>query len=293
MQGRSSDPVRFPSDQSTWTPTPGLKILGMKPWQAGFLVIAGCLDCSVLAVGGWFALGLGGSPAAVPAASPTPAPLTQTLAAETTPTDTLAAFYPTYTPSPEGPVDTATLAPTQDPFAGWIKFENGQIDFMLPDTFAGGDPRHDAPAIMDSLRAKGANFDFDTLTQILTTAPKEAVFWAIDSHQGNPHVVTNLGIIADKSIGDEPLRDYATRVLGGLAADYNMVSERTIINPSYEIQQEIMGPKDSSASEMQLILYSIKDGDLVWVFLFFTGRDEMGDRLPMFDKIVSTFHVKE
>lgn len=87
--------------------------------------------------------------------------------------------------------------------------------------------------------------------------------------------------------------DYATQMLGDLSADYDMVSERTIINPNYEIQQEIMEPNTSSASEMQLVLYSIKNRDHIWVILAFTGTDEMGDRLPMFDKMVSTFHVKK
>jgi hypothetical protein len=40
-------------------------------------------------------------------------------------------------------------------------------------------------------------------------------------------------------------------------------------------------------------VYAIKNKDLVWGILIFTGTDEMGDRLPMFDKMVSTFQIKE
>jgi hypothetical protein len=282
-------------DQSGWIAP--RRILGMKIWQAALLGGLGIMDCLVLVAGLAIVLGPSLSGFSLAAAlPPTATPPLVTTGPTLTPTLTetpltMVFQFPTYTPFGT-PADTPTPTPGPESLMdGWVKFTVPKVEIWMPGTYAAGDPHTDAAAIVASLQQMGADYNWSVIEEQLRTSAQNYVLWGIDSHQGNPAVVTFVAIAYDFPNSGELLADYATRFVGAISDSFVLIEQKSIRHPEYEVQRVLLETKDSQGTPMRVALYAMRDGNIIWDALCFTAVDEMDARLPSFDQMVTTFRA--
>jgi hypothetical protein len=282
-----------PIDRAGWTGP--RRILGMKVWQAALLGVLGALDCLVVVAG--LAIVLGAGMPALPAAPPPTATLPPPTAGPTlTPTLTetpltMVFQFPTYTPLGRlAETDTPTAAPTAA-MEGWVKYTVPAVEIWMPGTYAAGDPHKDAAAIVAALKQMGANFNWSVIEQQLKTSSENYVLWGIDSHQGNPAVVTNVAVAYDFPNPGEPLADYATHFVGAISDSFVLIESKNIRHPEYEVQRILLDTKDTQGTPMRIAMYAMRDGNIIWDMICFTAVDEMDARLPSFDQMAVSFRA--
>jgi hypothetical protein len=279
----------FHSGNPTSPPEPPTRILGMKPWQAAFLVGFSVLDCIVLIVG--ITLIMRSSPPAAdlagPATAEAPTASPEILLPSYTPID-VASPSPMDTPSPEN-----TASPEDTGLSGWVLFTINPLELWLPESYAGGDPHTQATQIVADLQAKGAPYDLTGLESYLRGTASYFVFYALDSRQGTPDVITEISIISGYVEPDEPLMDFIVRMEANLAGGFDMLEEQVVINPLYDIHKVTMVPKDPANLNSRAILYSVKNKDTVWVVMCITSADELGVREADFDKMIKTVRIHD
>jgi len=288
----------YSDNQADWDTSAPRRILGMKLWQVGLLGGMAALDCLVLVVGAVIILGAipatpGGSVAGVPATStPVVAPLGATVAPSPSITPITMAFqFPTYTPFGT-PAETFTPTPSVTMMMeGWVKFSVPEVEIWMPGSYAAGNPLTGTDAIIASLKEKGANFNWDVIKEQLESITDNFVMWAIDSHQGDPDVVTNIAFVYDVPNPGEPLADYATRYVGAMSDSFRLVEQSSARHPEYEAVLVILEALDTTTTTTQIALYALKHEGLVWDIMCFTSADEMSERLPEFNRMVETFRV--
>jgi len=273
----------------------------MKLWQLALLGGMAVMDCLALAVGGFLlsgsmqskspnqnsaaAQGLALTKTAAALATAVPSPLPS----ETpTPLDFL---LPTFTP-----IGTLPASPTPSPLPtsemeGWVKFSVREVEIWMPGSYAAGNPHTDAKAITASLKEKGANYNFSEIEKQLTSSVPNYVLWGIDSVLGNPSIITNVRILYDYPSVEEPLADYATHFIGAMSADLTLIEQRKINSTLFEIQRLILKSKSTQANPEQVVLYAVRDQNIIWDILCVTAPDEMTARLPTFDLMIATFRV--
>jgi hypothetical protein len=249
-----------PIDRAGWTGP--RRILGMKVWQAALLGVLGALDCLVVVAG--LAIVLGAGMPALPAAPPPLGRLAET--------------------------DTPTAAPTAA-MEGWVKYTVPAVEIWMPGTYAAGDPHKDAAAIVAALKQMGANFNWSVIEQQLKTSSENYVLWGIDSHQGNPAVVTNVAVAYDFPNPGEPLADYATHFVGAISDSFVLIESKNIRHPEYEVQRILLDTKDTQGTPMRIAMYAMRDGNIIWDMICFTAVDEMDARLPSFDQMAVSFRA--
>jgi hypothetical protein len=271
------------------------RILGLKVRQAAFLGSLAAIDCLLLIAGVVIMLGsLHASTSNIISAPPPTASLSLPetdilLQSGETPGSTTTVEFSNTAGAP-----AATQTPLPSPTSlteGWIRIGVKEVEIRTPATYAGGDPHADSKAIMDDLRVKGANYDFDFLEEKMTTSSENTVLWAIDSRQGNPAVVTNVVVLYDYPRPGEPLSEYTMRFVGATFGDLILVEQQTIPSSAYEIERTILETKEGQGTPMSFVYYAILDQDIVWDILCVTATDEFGARLPQFDILVGTFRV--
>jgi hypothetical protein len=278
----------------------------MKPGQIALLGGMALLDCLVLIGGLAIVFGSLSSRSANQVAGDIPTatsiPTDTAVTAPTVTTDT--ALPPTEEPSatpeylfatwtPNGiPTDSPTPSPSAtSSMEGWVKFSVKEVEMWMPGSYAAGNPHTDAKAIIASLKEKGADFNFTAIQKDLSTASKNYVFWGIDSVQGNPAIVTNVAVLYDYPSAGEPLADYARRFIGEMSGDFTLIEQNSITSPVYEIDQVILETKSSEGTPTRLILYAIRDHNIIWDVICITGVDEMKARLSSFNLMVDTFRA--
>ncbi len=285
--------------QPDWDTGAPRRILGMKVWQVALLGGMAALDCLVLVVGAVIILGAplsgpGGGLAAGALATATPVVPTPGSTVAPTPSITpitMAFQFPTYTPYGT-PAETFTPSPSvTGMMEGWVKFSQPTIEIWMPGTFAAGNPKTETEAIIASLKEKGANFNWDVIKKQLESVSENYVMWAIDSHQGNPEVVTNIAFVYDVPNPGEMLGDYTTRFVGAMSDSFRLVEQSKSRHPEYEAVLVILEDKESTGTPTQIALYALRHQDLVWDILCFTSADEMAVRLPDFNRMVESFRV--
>jgi hypothetical protein len=199
--------------------------------------------------------------------------------------------FPTFTPYGT-PADSPTPSPSAtSSMQGWVKFSVREVEMWMPGTYAAGNPHTDADAIVASLKEKGANFNFDAIKKNLTTSKKNYVLWGIDSFQGNPAIVTNVFVVFDFADPGEPLADYARQFIGAMSGDFELIEQRSIASPIYEIDQVLLETKNPLGAPTRLVMDAIRDKNVIWSVLCITATDEMKVRLPAFDLMAATFRV--
>jgi hypothetical protein len=304
---RVSDDIIFrmyPENQPDWDAGAPRRILGMKIWQFALLGGMAVLDCLVLVVGAVIILGAipstpgGGSVAGASSTStPVVAPLEPTVAPSPSVTPITMAFqFPTYTPYGT-PAETFTLTPSATGMMdGWVKFTVPEIEVWLPGSFAAGKPQTEADAIIASLKEKGAypTADWDWFKEVLESQSESIVMWAFDSYQGNPEAITDIAFIYLGSNAGEPLIDIATRFVGTMSDDYKFVEQQSSVrHPEYEAVMVMLEAKDSGeAPTLTAAFYVLRARNVVWGILCETAKDEMNERLPIFNRIVESFRVR-
>jgi hypothetical protein len=286
------------------------RILGMKIWQIGLLGGMGLLDCLVLAAGVAIVIGSVSSRSAGPAAVENPAAEAAYLtAAVTMPTvdastpavdastptvessPTLEILFPTYTPfgtPADSPTPTITATSSME---GWVKYSVREVEMWMPGSYAAGNPHTDAKAIIASLRDKGASFNFDAIDKNLTTSEKNYILWGIDSIQGDPSIVTNVAVLYDYPHPGETLADYTTRFISEMSETFILVEQSKINSPVYEIERTMLETKNPQTTTTRIVLYAVRDQNIIWDVLCITAADEMETRLPAFDLMVDTLRV--
>jgi hypothetical protein len=274
----------------------------MKLWQIALLGGMAAMICLVLAVGGVLVfrsmpskspeqnaavalrLALTQTAAALPTVAPSPLPLE-------TPTS-LDYLLPTFTPYGTPPEEGPTLTPSStSSMKGWVKFSVREVEIWMPGSFAAGNPHTDAKAIIASLKEKGAQYNFDNIEKPLTSSSKNYVLWGIDSYQGNPSIVTNVAIRYGYPTPGEPLEDYATQLIGAISADFQLIEQRRVASTLYEIARIILETKNPPGTPTRMVLYAVRDKNIIWDVVCITATDEMTSRLPDFDLMVATFRV--
>jgi len=293
----------FSEDKSGWNAGGARRILGMKTWQVALLGGMGLLDCLVLAAGVMIVYGsitprsTGRTAAEIHTAEPTtaatavPVPTVATSTFTPEPSATLDYQFPTFTPLgtlPDSPTPTASATSSME---GWIKYSVREVEIWMPGSFVAGNPHTDAKAIIASLKQKGANFNFDAIQNNLTTSDKNYVLWGVDSLQGNPAIVTNVAILYEYPNSGEPLGDYVTRFIGSMSDEFALIEQKKINSTLYEIDQVILESKSTQGSPTRLVLYAVRDQNIIWDVLCITAKDEMSTRLPVFDLMVDTLRV--
>jgi hypothetical protein len=274
----------MPSNDSTgWETGAARRILGMKIWQAVLLLVMAAMDCLVIVVGLAVVLGpllVNGVTSTASVATPQPA---GEPAASITPI-TMLFNFPTYTP-----FGTPAISPTpEDWMTGWTKISVPEVEIWMPDSYAAGDPHTEAQAILDALVDKGANYNWDYLLDQMTNAEPDYVLWGIDSHQGNPEIVTNVAVIYDTLARGESISEYAER---RTSEDSAVIEQGDFLHPLYQIVRLVLKATDPESEPIRFVLYSIKDDGSVWNILCVTGTDELEDRLPEFDKMAGSFQA--
>jgi hypothetical protein len=288
----------YPDNQADWTTGAPRRILGMKLWQAAILGGMAALDCLVLVVGAVIIISSIPSPAggslanAAPTATPVVPPMGPTLAPAASETPLTMVFqFPTYTPFGT-PAETQTFTPSPTGMMdGWAKFAVSEIEVWLPESYAAGKPQTETDAIIASLKEKGANFNWDVITENMGSVSENYVMWAIDSHQGNPDVVTNIAFIYDLPNPGEPLTDYTTRFVSEMSDSFTLIEQSRLRHPVYEAALVILESKDINGARTRIALYSLYDNNLVWNILCLTAADEMAERMPVFNRMVDSFRV--
>jgi hypothetical protein len=262
------------------------RILGMKVRQAALLGGLAALDCLALVAGVVVALrALHASPASnsdaisannrLPAAGETPEfPAAAGDSSTDTPTST-----PTVIPSP------TSLT------GGWIRIGVMEAEIWTPPTYAGGDPHADSAAIVEGLKAKGADYDFDFLEESMAASSENTVLWAIDARQGNPAVVTIILVLYDFPRPGEPLSEYTIRFAGATFSGLTPLERRTIHGSAYEIERLLLETPEGQGTAMSFVYYAVLDQDVVWDILCVTAMDEFDARLPQFDAVADSFRV--
>ncbi|MGB7540094.1 MAG: hypothetical protein WBM17_16250, partial [Anaerolineales bacterium] len=262
----------YSENQADWDTRASRRILGMKIWQVALLGGMALLDCLVLVVGAVIILGAvpstpgAGSVAGAPAtATPVVPPLGATLAPSPSMTPLTMAFqFPTYTPYGT-PAETFTPTPSVTAMMeGWVKFSVPEVEVWLPGSFAAGKPQTETDAIIASLKEKGANFDWDVIKEQLESVTENYVLWAIDSHQGNPDVITNITFMFDYPRPGEPLADYATQNVGAMSDSFHLIEQSSARHPEYESVLVILESNPDGGTATRLAIYSLRNQNLVW-----------------------------
>jgi hypothetical protein len=263
----------------------------MKAWQSALLGGFAALDCLVLVAGVFIALG---APHAFTVSNPVSLPASGNLpAAGETPEYPAAADFSSTDLSPTHiPTLTPTVVPSPTSLTeGWIRIGVKEAEIRTPPTYAGGDPHADSKAIVEGLKAKGSDYDFDFLEGRMKASSENTVLWAVDARQGNPTVVTMVLVLYDFPRPGESLSDYSVRFAGATFTGLAPMERRTIHGTAYEIERMLLETPEGQGTRMNYVYYAVPDQDVVWDILCVTAKDEFAGRLPQFDAIADSFRV--
>ena len=266
------------------------RLLGMKTWQAVLLAAMAVMDCLVIVVGAAVVLGPllaggGGTSAASLSATQT----AEGAAPSLTPI-TMVFQFATFTP-----FGTPAVSPTPtrgDWMEGWVQVSVPAAEMWMPASYAAGDPHTGADAIIAALQDKGANYTWDFLREQMTGVEENYVMWGIDSHQGNPAVITNLAVIYNRLLSGESLSEYADRFLSENAEAFVLIAREPFAHPAYEAERLILSAVGVEDVPRRFVLYAIRDGDLAWNIFGVTSMEEFPDRLSEFDRMAGSFRVR-
>jgi hypothetical protein len=205
-------------------------------------------------------------------------------------TDLTSQFSPTATPIP--PIETPLPSPTPKPesIPGWKKFEGGDIELWLPESFEGGDLSQDLDLILEILDQFGP--EFDQVTQMISQNPEIFVIYAFDINPSEMGPITSVNVVLEQTLSAITVDDYIEAALNLYPSMMEVVKTETLTLNGYdagivELSYAIEG------IQIHQIQYVFKQGGSFWVVTYSTSEEEYAQRLPEFEQSISTFKIKQ
>jgi len=189
------------------------------------------------------------------------------------------------------PIPSQTPRPAQPtvvPMPGWVKYESGDIELWLPESYVGGNVNEDLDLIVSSLRELGPNYE--SAAQSIEQNPDMYLIWATDSKVGSSGFITNVNATTEDVLSTISVETYLAAATAQLPAEFSVVDQKTMTMNGYEAGQMVLQFEISGVSGKELF-YIFKDGSSVWTITFATGVEEYDTRLPEFEQIADSFRV--
>lgn len=189
--------------------------------------------------------------------------------------------------APSSPVATqSTPSPQPTTIPGWKKFEGRGAQLQLPESYDGGDLSKDLDVIVQKLEAGGPTFK--QTAQIIKQNPSLFVIWVFDTKVGKSGVTTNVNVTTEAVVSAITLDIYLDVFAKQLPKEWRIVEQKVVSLDRYQAGQTTTEFTVSGVKGKQII-YTIKEGNNIWNVTFSTSADEFAERLPTFQKSISTF----
>ncbi|MCK5053424.1 MAG: hypothetical protein KAR65_04060 [Anaerolineales bacterium] len=179
--------------------------------------------------------------------------------------------------------------PTATPIPGWERFEGGDVELWLPESYKGGNLSEDIELIVDNLRSLGP--DFEQMALIVEQNPSMYVIWAFDSEIGDSGALTNMAVTTEKVLSALTIDTYMDAALRQLPAQFQVVERGIVSLGEYQAGRLVMEFTISGVAGKEL-MYVVKDDNTIWVITFGTGAEDFEQRLPVFEQSVQTFRIQ-
>ncbi len=185
---------------------------------------------------------------------------------------------------------TPTTKPVFAPPAGWILFDSQEVEIWLPDSFKGGDPEQDIPALIDQMRADGGHFA--EAAEILESNPGSFLLWMFDSAESASAVLTNLTIVKEIVPVGITVGQYLEAAQSHFPDSYNViVSGPVTLATEFETGRIVLETSYDGLA-IKEIVYVLKLGDIIYGLTFATSVEEFDSRLPVFKQSAETFQQR-
>lgn len=200
------------------------------------------------------------------------------------PLPTSASTQPTATPQ-----NSTSPQPTTAVLPGWKKFAGTDVELQLPDTFTGGDPSKNLDEVVGKLKALGPNYQ--KIADTIEKNPTAFRIWAFDSQASKAGFMTNANVTTVQVPSNVTLDVYLDASVKQLPKDFRVVEQKIIPLERYQAGQLTTEFTIGGVTGKQVI-YAIREGNTVWNIAYSTGADEFEQRLPTFQKSISTFTIR-
>lgn len=179
--------------------------------------------------------------------------------------------------------------PTATPLPGFKRFDGGEMEIWLPESFEGGNLSEDLEVIVEKLRMLGP--DFQAVAQMVEQNPSMFVLLAVDQELGPSGFLTNVNVIEERILSTMTLEMY-----------YEATSSQMDSLGANVLAHEIVQLGDTPASRMiadqttfgsRMLQYHVKDGNSMWVITFSAGLGEFEQKLPEFEQSMLTFALTD
>jgi hypothetical protein len=191
-----------------------------------------------------------------------------------------------------GPTPTTPPTPTStpDPYQGWNKVSASNIEMWFPDGWEGGDIQNDLDVVVENLKTLGP--EFDQIVNVIEANPDLFVLWVFDTDLSGTGYLTNLNVVKAEVLSIITIDKYAEAVKGQLPSSMTITDQKKVKLNQYdavrlEVTMEVSG---ILAREM---VYVVKQGSTMYTITIATHEDEFEARLPVFEKIASSFSIQE
>ncbi|RPI30905.1 MAG: hypothetical protein EHM70_12765 [Chloroflexota bacterium] len=183
---------------------------------------------------------------------------------------------------------TAPSEPTKTPIPGWEKFEGGNVELWLPESYEGGNLEEDIDVVVEKLKSLGP--DFEQMAEMIEQNSTAFVIWAFDSEIGDSGGLTSVAVTTEKVLSVMTIDTYLDSAIKQLPATFQVVERDIVSIEGYPAGRLVFGFSVSGVAVKE-VLYTVKDGNTMWVITCGTTAEEYDQRLPVFEQSVLTFAI--
>ncbi len=185
--------------------------------------------------------------------------------------------------SPQSPQPTTSL---QVPVASWKTIKGNGVELSLPPNYEGGNPSKDLDALTQKLKAVGP--EYTQGIQSLKANPNAVALLAFDPQSARSGFMTNVNITTEKVPSGTTIEQYLDAAVKQLGTQYQVVERKVVSVGSYQAGR-ILAESIVEGKPIKQLFYLIKNGDTFWLVTYSTAKSEFDQRLPNFEKSISTF----
>jgi hypothetical protein len=195
-------------------------------------------------------------------------------------------------PTPIPPTETPLLSPTPEPesFPGWEKFTGGGIEFLLPESFEGGDISTDLDQILEVIDGLGP--DFQQFGQIIAQNPGIFIIYAFDTVPSERGMLANVNVTVNQTEPGIQVEDFSAAVISQLPELMTVTNTELLTINGHEAGKIELAYALEGVNIAQ-VMFVIKEDVNFWAVTYTTGDVEYVEMLPVFEQSISTFTVNE
>lgn len=174
------------------------------------------------------------------------------------------------------------------------KIQGEGVELSIPNNFEGGNPSKEIDTLSQKL--KKVSPEAEAGLEKIKQNPSVFALIAFDPQISSTKFLTNINIRqvqAPPGLTIEEALEALNKELTNPSnqTSYSVLDSKVESVKSYKAARILGEPKNTPIPLRQLI-YTIKDGDRLWLVTYSTPANEYEQRLPGFEKSIQTFTVK-